>query len=129
LRVGSFIIARRYNYGQIGAYSLLSRSNHPEIPVEKLRVQFIQRVPLKKEQPLPVTEEYDQPTAEQAAVSALKHIMLDVNEFRRRTMEGDAPPEHAFMANPASLLCSPKFCPAFGTGFCREHKKLKPTIN
>lgn len=117
----------RMHYPQLGAYSLLSRTAHPEIQVKSLRSQFIQRVKLKNEQPLPVTDIYDQAVAEQAAMSAINRIKADVTEFRRRVAEGDKPPEHAFLANPSSMLCSPKYCPAFGSDFCREHKKPKPT--
>jgi hypothetical protein len=29
----------------------------------------------------------------------------------------------AFAANPSSMLCSAKFCPAYGSDFCTEHMK------
>jgi hypothetical protein len=31
----------------------------------------------------------------------------------------------AFPANPGSKLCSAKWCPAWGTTFCREHQPSK----
>lgn len=114
----------RTHYGQLGSYSLLVRSVHPESPAKLLCVDFVQRVSIKDDQPDAITEWYDQPTAEQAAHATLDHIKRDVTEFRRRLEEGDAPPEHVFLANPSSGLCSPKWCNAFGTDFCREHKKL-----
>lgn len=120
LKTGRF---PRQHYAQIGSYSLLARTAYPDVKVSQLRVNFIQRVAIDKPQPEPVIEVYDQPTAEQAAVNTITKIKSDVKEFRRRIEEEDAPPEHAFLANPASMLCSPKWCPAFGSSFCREHKR------
>jgi PD-(D/E)XK nuclease superfamily len=115
----------RAHYAQVGSYSMLARTAHKEFPVNGLVVDFIPRVNLKKPQPLPISEHYDQVTAENAAQAAIDHIRIAVGEFRRRVQEGDAPPEHAFLANPSSLLCSPKYCGAWGTNFCNEHKKGK----
>lgn len=114
----------RQHYSQIGSYSLLGRTAHPDQPIKRLFVDFVQRVTMKKPQPEPVTDEYDQATAEQAAFTVISQIKQTTREFRRRIETGDAPPEHAFLANPGSMLCSPKYCSAFGTSFCREHKKL-----
>ena len=111
------------HFGQIGSYSLLARTEHPGLQVKRLRTIFLQRVPLRVPQPVVVYEEYPQDVAEQAAWAAIGRIKQDVAEFRRRVIEGDAPPEHAFLANPNSNLCSPKFCKAWGTKFCREYRK------
>lgn len=112
------------HYAQVGSYSLLSRTAHPESTARELCTDFIPRAPLRFEQPLPVTEFYDQGVAEQSAMRALQQIKSDVFEFRKRVAgEAQFAPEHAFLANPSSMLCSPKWCPAFGTNFCREHKK------
>lgn len=113
----------RAHYGQLGAYSLLARSAHPELKAQKLCVDFMPRVSLKNEQPDATTIFYDQAVAEQATMSTINRIKADVGEFRRRIETGDAPPEHAFLANPSSGLCSPKWCPAHGTDFCREHNR------
>lgn len=121
-KTGTF---HRTHYAQIGSYSLLARTAHPEFPVKSLRVNFVPRVSLKKEQPLPVVEYYDQVTAENAAQATIDHIKISVREYRRRVNVGDAPPEHAFLANPNSMLCNPKWCPAHGTDFCREHRGAK----
>jgi hypothetical protein len=120
LKTGRF---PRSHYAQLGAYSLLARTAHPEQVTKEVCVDFIQRVPVSKPQPETATEFYDQVVAEQAATSTISRIKSDVDEFRRRLIDGDAPPEHAFLANPASMLCSKKWCPAFGSDFCREHKK------
>lgn len=113
----------RMHFAQIGSYSLLARTRHKELPVTELHVDFIPRVSMKKPQPAPIVEEYDQSVAEHAAQATIDHIKTAVAEFRRRVTSGDAPPENAFLANPSSMLCSAKWCPAHGTNFCREHKK------
>lgn len=120
LKTGRF---PRSHYAQLGAYSLLARTAHPEQVTKEVCVDFIQRVPVAKPQPDTVTEFYDQVVAEQAATATIARIKSDVDEFRHRLEEGGSPPEHAFLANPASMLCSRKWCPAFGSSFCREHKK------
>lgn len=113
----------RTHYAQLGSYSLLARTVHPEHKTKGVCTDFIPRVTLKKEQPDPITEFYDQGVAESAAHSTIDRIKADVAEFTRRVEAGNAPPEHAFLANPGSNLCNPKFCPAHGSNFCREHKK------
>ena len=108
---------------QIGAYSLLSKSHG--LPVNEAAVKFIQRVPVAKPQPEPVTTPYELARAENAAVNVLRHIAGDLAVFRAgddatKILPGDA---WAFPANPSSMLCSAKWCPAHGTQFCTEHKK------
>jgi len=108
---------------QIGAYSLLSKSHG--LPVNEAAVKFIQRVPVSKPQPEPVTTPYALAQAENAAVNVLRHIHGDLKVFREGDettgiLPGDA---WAFASNPSSMLCSAKWCPAHGTQFCTEHKK------
>lgn len=107
---------------QIGSYSLLARSNG--IDITKVCVDWVQRVSLKKPQPGVVTHEFDVAAAETAAVSVLRRIELDIDTFRhgdpaRGLLPGDP---WSFLANPSSKLCSDRWCPAWGTRFCREHK-------
>lgn len=113
----------RQHYAQVGTYSLLARTARPDIPVKGVCVDYIPRVAASKPTPEPVTSFYDQATAEQAAFNTIRHMKADVTEFRRRVSEGGEPPQHVFLANPSSMLCSPKWCPAFGTNFCKEHKQ------
>jgi hypothetical protein len=105
---------------QLGGYSLLSRSH--DLDIERASIDFIQRARVNKAQPVPVTKAAAVATAETAASNILRHIAGDLATFRdgdpvRRILPGDP---WAFQANPASILCSPKYCPAFGTEFCRE---------
>lgn len=113
---------KRGNYKQqIGAYSLLSKSHG--FDVQSVAEDFLQRVSAKKPQPDPVTFPHDLAAAETAAFSTLRHIADDIKVFREGDPERGVLPGDpwAFQANPSSILCSPKFCPAFGTDWCREH--------
>ncbi len=116
--------AQRGNHKpQIGAYSLLARSNG--LPVASCGEDFIQRASLSKPQPDALFVPHDLGAAETAAINVLRHIAADLRVFREgdpdnRVLPGDP---WAFPANPASMLCSPKYCPAHGTAFCIEHKQ------
>jgi hypothetical protein len=86
-------------------------------------IDYIARVPAKKPQPDVQVIAYDLAACETAAVAVLAHIESDIRTFREgnpalRMQPGDA---WAFPANPASKLCSQKWCPAFNSNFCREH--------
>lgn len=106
---------------QVGAYAMLARTHN--IEVTGALIDEISRVALSKPQPPPKTTPYDLATVETAATNVIRHIRNDLKVF----MDGD-PANHvapgdpwAFPANPASKLCSDKFCSAWGTEFCREH--------
>jgi PD-(D/E)XK nuclease superfamily len=113
---------KRGNYKpQLGAYSLLMKSHG--LNVESACEDYLPRVGATKPQPDPVTYPHDIAAAETAAVSVLRHIAADIKVFRegdpeRGVLPGDA---WAFQANPSSILCSAKFCPAHGSTFCTEH--------
>lgn len=113
---------RRGNHKpQLGAYSLLYKANG--LPTETCAEDFLQRVGSKKPQPDPVTFAHDLSSAETAAISIMRHIADALESFRGgdddlHILPGDP---WAFPANPSSILCSPKFCPAHGTAWCREH--------
>jgi hypothetical protein len=110
---------------QIGSYALLARTRGLEI--ERGAIDYIRRVPSGKPQPDPVSKSVPIAAAETAATNIIRHIEGDLRTFRegdpaRRILPGDA---WSFMANPASILCSPKYCSAFGTEFCREGDPAK----
>ena len=110
---------------QIGAYSLLARSN--DLEIEDAAIDSIRRVAIGKVQPDPVSKPVRLIQAETAATNIIRHIDSDLQTFRhgdaeRRIMPGDP---WAFVANPQSNLCSPKYCPAFGTEFCHEGDPAK----
>ena len=108
---------------QLGAYSLLARSQDPPIDVSGVAVDFIRRTPKTKPQEPPVTETCDRGVSERAAWSVIERIRQDMSEFRRRLADGDEPPEEAFLANPMSMMCRPQFCPAHGTKWCDLGRK------
>lgn len=105
-------LARPYQ-AQLGAYSLLLKSN--KVIVSKTLIDWLPRAPKTKPQPDVETQGYEVDTCERAAFASVKAIKRDVIEFRRT---GDA---FAFQANPMSLMCSDKFCPAHSTPFCKMH--------
>jgi PD-(D/E)XK nuclease superfamily len=111
---------------QIGGYALLARTHGFDIA--EAAIDFVQRVgAFAKPQPDPTSQEVAIKRAETAAANIIRHIEGDLRTFR----EGD-PERHilpgdpwAFQANPSSILCSPKYCPAFGTEFCHEGDPAK----
>jgi hypothetical protein len=108
---------------QIGGYALLARSH--ALDIDEAAIDWVQRAPVAKPQPDPVSVELRVADAETAAANIIRHIAGDLRTFRygdaeRHILPGDP---WAFLANPASMLCSPKYCPAHGTEFCREGKE------
>lgn len=106
------------NMAQYGAYSLIQRS-HGYAPIDHIYEDFIARSSLRRPQPDPIETAYDPAFAEQEAAEILRDIERGLAEFERRLYEGDLPPEGAFRANPQSMLCSSRYCSAWGTRWCR----------
>jgi hypothetical protein len=100
----------RANIAQYGGYALLCRVHNRT--VEKIVEDYLPRQRI----PEPEFYEYGVNDAMLAASAILKRIKADVANFRT-TGEPTS-----FIANPQSMLCSDKFCPAWGTKFCCEHK-------
>lgn len=112
---------------QIGSYGLLSRTHKviADKVMDRAYVDFVPRVPLTKPQEMPRSFLYDLATCEQAAIGVIKHMDQCLTTFiegdeERAILPGDP---WAFTANPNSTLCSEKFCSAWGTEFCTEHRK------
>jgi hypothetical protein len=108
---------------QIGAYALLARTHGVEI--EDAAIDWLPRVATAKPQPSPMTVQVRLAHAETAATAIIEHMRADLRAFRdgdpeRRILPGDP---WAFIANPASVLCSARWCPAWGTEFCHEGKE------
>ncbi len=95
---------------QLGAYSLLARSNGEN--VKEVAIDWVARAPKTKPQPPVQTESHPVSTCEKAAWGTIQFIKRDVQQFRA---SGDP---WSFAANPMSLMCSNRFCPAHGTAFC-----------
>jgi hypothetical protein len=111
---------------QIGGYSLLARSH--ALDIDSAAIDWVQRAAVGKPQADPVSVAVKVAEAETAASNIIRHIEADLRTFRegdaaRRIRPGDP---WAFLANPASMLCSPKYCAAHGTEFCHEGKEPQP---
>lgn len=102
---------------QLGSYSLLRRA-HGRV-VKAMSVDFIERVKLNSPQPTPQVITYQPEVVERLAWHVLKSVKRLSDEFYA-TQDIET-----FLPNPASVLCSPKYCPAFGTSFCSHHAKVK----
>lgn len=105
------------NFSQYGMYSRLGRSHGHAIG--SIVEDFVRTVRPDKEQPAPIAIPYDIEACERATESILGRIAQDVARFRQ-----DYNPE-AFLANPKSTLCTPQFCPAHGTAWCRVGRAAK----
>jgi hypothetical protein len=114
--------SRRANGVQYGAYALIWRAHghRPQLLVE----DYLRRVPLAHEQPMPEPHRIDVQTAMLEAWETIDAIARAVAEFRRRAADPNGrPPNMAFRSNPGSSLCSARWCPAWGTDFCQAHLK------
>lgn len=106
---------RRPYQAQQGGYSLLLRSQPEPITPTTLTMTWLPRAPRSKPQPEPVRETYDRYESERAAAGTIAAIKRDLERFRAG---GSADP-WTFTANPMSMMCSEKYCPAFDTPWCR----------
>ena len=114
----------RANSAQYGGYAMLHHTHEPDNRVERITEHHLPRVGANKDQPEPITIQYDVQASEWLARDLLDDIVRSVDEFKQRvTAFSGKPPEGAFRANPYSMLCSEKFCPAWGTDFCRVHRR------
>lgn len=100
---------------QLGAYSLLAKADGRQ--VKGVAIDWIARAPRTKPQPPVQTEIYPVVSCEQAAWATIQRIKRDLSEFRS---SGDP---WAFPANPMTMMCSARYCPAHGTPFCTMHLK------
>lgn len=106
---------------QLGAYAILTNAHIrsgaiKDLPaVTAVSTTFVKRVPLSAVQPSPVTQEYEVDAAQRLAMSAIKTVMRDVDAF-----EVSRDP-NVFTANPMSMVCNEKYCPVWGTEFCKAH--------
>jgi hypothetical protein len=113
---------KRHHGPQLAVYSMLFAAHGHD--VQSALVDFIPRVALKKEQPPAEEHPIDLVTARQDAWSLLRSISRDVAEFEARVANPSGEdPRGAFLANPASSLCSVRFCPAHGTRWCSSHRR------
>ncbi len=101
--------------GQLGTYSLLRVSEGKSRPV-RLNQFHLPRTSLKKPVPSVKVIPYDVKQAEITAWQIINHMA-----WARKAFDKSKEP-WAFLANPMSMMCSEKYCPAYGTEWCREGK-------
>ncbi len=99
-------------HGQLGGYSLLVRSNKICEP-GGLGMDYIPRTPKTKGQKPPIITEYPVGACERNATGIIHRIKADMIVF---DSTGDL--ERAFCTNMMSMMCTDKYCPAWGTSFC-----------
>jgi hypothetical protein len=108
-------VTERVNIPQYGGYSLLVRT--AGYKVDLLREIYAKRVGKTKAQPAPVIKNYEPAMAENFAWAVIKKIKSDMQNFRKSGSPW------VWLPNPNSMMCSPKYCPAYGTKFCKCRKK------
>jgi len=108
---------QRANGAQYGMYSLLWQAHGHQI--DNLLEDYVPRAPISKLQPPAVTTAVDIADAEAAATTLAKRMVADLTAFRAT---GDP---WSFVANPSSMLCGERWCPAANTKFCLSHIKSK----
>ena len=101
---------------QIGGYILLRQAN--KLSTETAKVRHFPRTAINKPFPGQQIHNLDIKLCLRAAWGTIKLIMRDLTEF---TNTGS---EWSFSANPMSMLCSNKYCNAWGTNFCQFGRKI-----
>lgn len=98
---------------QLGAYSLLLRANG--YAPASAGITFVPRSKKSKPQAPAQVYRYDLADSERAAYGTAQAIIRDVAAFEKT---GDP---FAFPANPMSMMCTRRYCGAWGTKFCTMH--------
>lgn len=108
-------------HGQLGGYSLLVKESDYEIKPIKGVIDWIPRSSIKKPQKEAVSYVYDIALCERESINTIKTITKQWEEFKEK-----GSPD-AFPVNIMSMLCSEKYCTAFGTDFCPISKTFTKT--
>lgn len=97
---------------QYGAYALLRKSHG--LPTKRIVEVFQRRT--KRTLDAPVITEIDVGAAERLASATLREAMMKLMAFSTTS------DPLTFLPNPGSILCSSRYCPAWGTDFCHAHR-------
>lgn len=119
-------LSRPY-HGQLGGYALLALSNKIVPKIKTLAIDFCKRAGKTKPQPPCETQVYPVQLSMDYALGIITRVKRDWAEYKQ-----DGNLEIAFQANPCSMMCSEKYCPAYGTDFCKHggiQKKEAPSWN
>lgn len=103
------------NGPQYGGYAMLLDAHG--LPVISIIEDYIRRAKISEAQPAVEEVSYSVERCKLLATSVLRHMRRDLDLFQATGSP------LAFLANPNSVLCSDKFCPAWGTAWCTEHKE------
>ena len=105
----------RSHHNQLGAYSLLVKHNNYS-DVKVAAIDFLKRCPKTKPQELPVTTKYKVSVCEGSAWFTIQHIIENDEKFIKNLNPLHIPD------NSMSMMCSEKYCCAYGTDFCSTTK-------
>jgi hypothetical protein len=108
-------VVRPYQ-GQLGGYSLLVRSNGIT-SLSGVGMRYIPRMGKTKHQTPPVLTSYPVAPCERNAMGTIMRIKSDMSLFDR-----SQDLELSFPCNQSSMMCTPKYCMAYGTDFCELTK-------
>jgi hypothetical protein len=106
-------------HAQLGGYILLAKANKKPVEIHTAVIDWLPRARLSKPQPEPVELEY----SADLCVAEAKAVIKDVQRQLAGYNENENPA--AFPNNTSSILCSQKFCPAYGTDWCPVSKTLR----
>lgn len=104
-------------HAQLGGYALLRRANDLT-ETSGCRLWHMPRVSTKKSYPGATRIDYDVKLCILSASYTINQIKSNVRSFLKTKSSW------AFPANPLSMMCSDKYCPAWGTDFCEFNRKL-----
>lgn len=104
-------------HAQFGGYALLRRAER-EGETKGCRVWHMPRVSTKKSYPGAQMHVYDVKLCILSASYTINQIKSNVKSFLKTKSSW------AFPANPLSMMCSDKYCPAWGTEFCEFNRKV-----
>jgi hypothetical protein len=115
-----------WHHPQIGSYGLLAITNKIA-DVERARIDWVPRTTMNKPQPPPVAHRVDIEQATRIATNVLKHADIAISTFRRGDEQRGLDPGDpaAFVSNPGSMLCNPKYCAAHScgpNGWCQDYE-------
>jgi hypothetical protein len=101
---------RRPYQTQLGSYAILAKAHNYHVTT--VSITWARRARADRPQPPPEVQRYDVEVATSEAWCTIERIKREMEEFKRSGDAGVLP------ANPMSMMCSQKYCPAHGTSFC-----------
>jgi phosphorylcholine metabolism protein LicD len=105
-------------HAQLGGYILLAKANKKPVNIQTAVIDWLPRARLSKPQPEPVELEY----SAELCVNEAKAVIKDVQRQYGGYTETGNP--SSFPNNTSSMICTPKYCPAYGTDWCPVSKTL-----